>query len=68
MPIQWEVARASYPSPDLLEVVNLKDKVMLVTGANSGIGYCLVEFLASKGARTYMVCRDQVQKIAQFPI
>ena len=30
-----------------------------VTGANAGIGYTIAEFLASRGGRVYMVCRNR---------
>ena len=35
-----------------------KDKVYVVTGANSGIGKEIVTDLAHRGARVYMACRD----------
>ena len=38
--------------------VDIRTKKFLVTGANSGIGKCLVYYLYSKGARVYMVCRN----------
>eukprot|EP00542_Grammatophora_oceanica_P014722 CAMPEP_0194028316 /NCGR_PEP_ID=MMETSP0009_2-20130614/2318_1 /TAXON_ID=210454 /ORGANISM="Grammatophora oceanica, Strain CCMP 410" /LENGTH=307 /DNA_ID=CAMNT_0038667669 /DNA_START=50 /DNA_END=973 /DNA_ORIENTATION=- len=36
----------------------MKDKVCIVTGANSGIGYALALALASLDAHVVMVCRD----------
>ena len=35
-----------------------KDKVYVVTGANSGIGKEIVTDLAHRGAKVYMACRD----------
>merc|ERR1712066_597339 len=35
-----------------------KDKVYIVTGANSGIGKEIVTDLAQRGAKVYMACRD----------
>lgn len=38
--------------------VRVDDKVVIVTGANSGIGYETATELAKRGARVYMACRD----------
>ncbi len=37
----------------------MKDKICIVTGANSGIGKSTAEALAHKGAHLLMVCRNQ---------
>lgn len=42
-----------YESP-----VTADDKVAIVTGANTGIGYETTIQLAKRGARVYMACRD----------
>lgn len=34
------------------------DKVVIVTGANTGIGYETANELAKRGAHVYMACRD----------
>eukprot|EP00535_Pseudo-nitzschia_heimii_P006489 CAMPEP_0197175802 /NCGR_PEP_ID=MMETSP1423-20130617/1919_1 /TAXON_ID=476441 /ORGANISM="Pseudo-nitzschia heimii, Strain UNC1101" /LENGTH=325 /DNA_ID=CAMNT_0042625043 /DNA_START=158 /DNA_END=1132 /DNA_ORIENTATION=+ len=39
--------------------VDLSDKVVIVTGANSGIGKDLATYAAAKGAKTYMFCRSK---------
>ncbi|CAE8598521.1 unnamed protein product, partial [Polarella glacialis] len=53
---------ASYEQPDLLETaLDLKGKVFMVTGANSGLGKEVATFLAAKGASVYMVCRSQAR-------
>ncbi|WP_207308682.1 SDR family oxidoreductase [Marinobacter caseinilyticus] len=35
----------------------MMDKVVLITGANSGIGFCAARDLAGKGARVVLACR-----------
>ncbi|OBT69659.1 hypothetical protein VE03_00977 [Pseudogymnoascus sp. 23342-1-I1] len=42
--------------PDTLP--ELKEKVFIVTGGNSGIGYCTVAHLAEHGAHVYMCARS----------
>ena len=37
---------------------DLSGKIYVVTGANSGIGKCLVDHLYSRGATVYMICRN----------
>lgn len=56
----WENAVKKYPKPDILEdpTLDLKEKVYVVTGANAGIGKEVTQYLASKGATIYMVCRN----------
>jgi NAD(P)-dependent dehydrogenase (short-subunit alcohol dehydrogenase family) len=36
----------------------MKDKLVLITGANRGIGFCITRQLAQMGARIVMACRD----------
>jgi len=55
----WERSVKTYEQPNLLNEVDLAGRVYLVTGANSGIGFCLTEYLAGRNARVYMVCRNQ---------
>ena len=54
----WERASRQYPQPDELDTVDLSNRVFIVTGANSGIGFESSSFLAKKGATVYMVCRN----------
>jgi len=39
--------------------VDAKGKVFLVTGANSGIGFCVCKHLAKAGGVVHMVCRNR---------
>ena len=39
--------------------VSMKDKVCVVTGANSGLGNVVSTRLAGLGARVYLLCRDR---------
>ena len=39
--------------------VNLTDKVVVVTGANSGIGKDIATYAAAKAAKVYMFCRSK---------
>jgi hypothetical protein len=39
--------------------VELEGRSYLVTGANSGLGFCSAKWLASKGATVHMVCRNR---------
>jgi dehydrogenase/reductase SDR family protein 12 len=55
----WLKSSSSYPQPDELESLDISDRVYIVTGANSGIGYECSSYLAKKNATVYMVCRNQ---------
>jgi len=48
----------AYKEPAFLDSVDLRGKVFMVTGANAGLGREITQFLASKGARVYLVCRN----------
>ena len=54
----YEKHAASYTDKTFHENVDLIGKTFMVTGANSGIGKDLSEYLAEKGANVYMVCRN----------
>ncbi|KZT34654.1 NAD(P)-binding protein [Sistotremastrum suecicum HHB10207 ss-3] len=42
-----------------LDLVDLKGKVIVVTGGNSGIGYETIKILAKQGAKLYMAARNE---------
>ncbi|KAK0480915.1 hypothetical protein IW261DRAFT_1475263, partial [Armillaria novae-zelandiae] len=44
------------------DVVDLKGKVVIVTGENSGIGYWTVRHLARAGAKVYMAARNETRQ------
>ncbi|KAG6884789.1 hypothetical protein C0993_008279 [Termitomyces sp. T159_Od127] len=43
----------------LSDIVDLKGKVIIVTGGNKGIGYATVQHLARGGAKVYLAARDE---------
>ena len=49
-------------APDL----DMQGKTVLVTGANSGVGFAMAEALAVRGAKIVMVCRDAVRGAAAW--
>eukprot|EP01047_Picozoa_sp_COSAG01_P025386 COSAG01_NODE_1601_length_9765_cov_8.340265_4_plen_293_part_00 len=54
----WEAASKTYAQPDVLTTLDLRGKCFMVTGANQGIGYEITRYLASRGGRVFMVCRN----------
>jgi len=44
-----------------LEKTQAKGKIVLITGANSGLGFRLAKELNERGAKVYMLCRDKVR-------
>eukprot|EP00928_Gymnodinium_smaydae_P051940 TRINITY_DN3563_c0_g8_i1.p1 TRINITY_DN3563_c0_g8~~TRINITY_DN3563_c0_g8_i1.p1 ORF type:complete len:388 (-),score=37.54 TRINITY_DN3563_c0_g8_i1:272-1435(-) len=57
----WEKHSASYPTPDPLDTVDVSGRAYIVTGANAGIGREITSFLARKGGKVYMICRDEAR-------
>ncbi|KAK0438321.1 uncharacterized protein EV420DRAFT_1736230 [Desarmillaria tabescens] len=47
--------------PPTFDTVNLKGKVVIVTGGNSGIGYGTVRHLARAGAEVYLAARNETR-------
>ncbi|KAF9042983.1 NAD-P-binding protein [Panaeolus papilionaceus] len=41
------------------DLVDLRGKVAIVTGANTGIGYATAQFLVRKGAKVYIAARNE---------
>ncbi|HSC46627.1 MAG TPA: SDR family oxidoreductase [Gammaproteobacteria bacterium] len=41
--------------------LDMQGKTVLITGANSGVGFAMAEALAVRGAKIVMVCRDAVR-------
>ena len=56
----WHRASAQYDL-GMLETADLRGRTFMVTGANSGIGRCLSDYLANRGASLYMVCRNEAR-------
>ena len=59
----WQRAAASYDAA-AMDTVDLTGRSYVVTGANSGIGRCLSDWLAARGATLYMVCRNEARGMA----
>lgn len=53
----WKANSAFYKEGEL-EAANFQGRVAVVTGANSGIGREVTQYLASRGSTVYMVCRN----------
>ena len=54
----WLLIKPTSASPALMPSLSLKGKSIIVTGANSGVGYAASKALAARGARVIMACRD----------
>jgi len=46
------------------DLTDLRGKVAIVTGGNTGIGYATIQFLAQKGAKVYMGARNEERATA----
>ena len=53
----YDTASRNFVVGDLLE--DLKGRYFMVTGSNSGIGYCIAFNIARSGGTVYMVCRNE---------
>ncbi len=53
----YDKASLRFNSKDL-ENVDLNGKIIMITGANSGIGKCVATALAKMGAEVHLVCRN----------
>ena len=59
----WLRASAGYDTA-ALDKLSLEGRTFVVTGANAGLGRCLSDWLASRGATLYMVCRNEARGTA----
>eukprot|EP00929_Paragymnodinium_shiwhaense_P028734 TRINITY_DN16595_c0_g1_i1.p1 TRINITY_DN16595_c0_g1~~TRINITY_DN16595_c0_g1_i1.p1 ORF type:complete len:566 (+),score=153.21 TRINITY_DN16595_c0_g1_i1:108-1700(+) len=50
---------AAYKEPKILDEADLTGKVYMVTGSNQGIGKEIAQYVATRGATVYMVCRSK---------
>ncbi|KAF4615797.1 hypothetical protein D9613_012459 [Agrocybe pediades] len=55
----WPFSSKERTSVSEDDLVDLRGKVVIVTGSNAGIGYSTVQFLARKGAKVYMAARNE---------
>jgi len=56
----WQKHKARYEQPDVLsQELDLSGKVYMITGANSGVGKEVAQYLASRNATIYMICRSK---------
>ena len=53
----YDTASRNFTGGDL--VADLKGRYYMVTGSNSGIGYCIALNVARAGGTVYMVCRNE---------
>lgn len=53
----WKAHSAGY-KPGVLEAADMRGRVAVVTGANSGVGREVAQYLAGIGGTVYMVCRN----------
>ena len=49
---------------NLNEATSISNKVVIVTGANSGIGFEIAKTISSKGAKVIIACRDESKGLA----
>jgi retinol dehydrogenase-14 len=50
--------RVAHPKDESRPIMDMHGKTVLITGANSGVGFAAAQKLAAAGARIAIVCRD----------
>ena len=59
--LRWGLNQSWPPKPQWTvdDIPDLSGKVMIVTGANTGIGYETAKVLLARNARVYLACRSE---------
>ena len=61
MYVSRKVYELMYSKEIAAQKIRMANKTVIVTGANTGIGYATAEGLAAMGAKVILACRDRVR-------